>query len=338
MGIPSAVLAGLVGATLATASPPDPSALERLDAPTLASRDAAESALREHESHGVDDLLLTLGEVELSPEGRRRLARVAFERFAGSARAGMGVEFDVERPRDEGVPIRRPVPNFPAFELIEAGDVMLIADGIALNDNEMMGTIIVSHDPGDVIPVTLLRNGERLDLEIPLGSFSDLQQNTRVRLDRLQRAFVLRANRLGVELAASEGIVGEGLDLDAWAEAELGVGEAGGVPEGRGARPAPRSQGALVRGGRPRSGGMAPGVMGGQDVISSARSGAARNARVLARRLSEMARQRVRLRARLAETPVADPTHAKLLENLDQLNGRIEETARELGAPLKSDG
>ncbi len=334
MHAPTIALALLgLGTALASAQP-GRIAATRLSADDFEQREQGEQELRESEGVTVDGLLGLLAETPLSPESHRRVARAAFELFRSTPRAGMGVEFDIPNTQSRGVPIKRPIPNFPAFELLQPGDVILSVDGAALTNSEHLGAIIVSHDPGDVLEIELERSGETLVLDVPLGSFSALGQRSRVDIGRLDAAFAQRRMRLGVDDRLVAGELGSNLTLDDWAAAELGL-QDGIDPD---ATPSSRRAGSdaldFVRGGRPRSA-TAPGTARDprNTAISSTSAMASRNARVLARRLSELARQRVRLRVRLEQGNEPEAELEKVRVVLAELDERIEELTLQIGSP-----
>ncbi len=320
-----------LGAPAMGSAPPHEATLARLDADTFDAREEGEQELSKAQGVSIDDLLATLAQGDLDSEAHRRVARVAYKRFVSTPRAGMGVEFDVEVILPEGVPIKKPVENFPAFELIEPGDVILTADGITLRNNEHLGAIIVSHDPGDVLTITLERAGERITLDVPLGSLSALGSQSRVTRDRLDRAFAQRCARAGAADRLIEGSVGAGLTLNDWAEAELGL--ADGIDPNATPASSPRRE-PLVRGGRPRTSGPQGSARDPRTTAISTSSGInRRNARIMAGRLGELARQRVRLAVRLEQGTEPEASLEKIRLKLRDIDARIGEMTLELGAP-----
>ena len=53
---------------------------------------------------------------------------------------------------------------------VQPGDVVLNIDGAAVAAPTDLGAAVRSHEPGDVVTVTVLRNGESVDMEATLGS------------------------------------------------------------------------------------------------------------------------------------------------------------------------
>lgn len=316
-------LIALMGSVAFGAAPPDPSLRARLNADALDERESGERELSEGASGGVDDLLALLASGELDPEAHRRVARAAFALFSSTPRAGMGVEFDTQRQVERGVPIADTVENFPAFELIEPGDVILSAQGVELDSSALLGRIIVAHDPGDVIELRVLREGEPITLRVPLGSFSALGQ--RVPLDRLRLidAFELRCAWAGVRDRAIAGAIGGGLSVDDWAVAAIGTGGAsdpGATPRGGGRAGAERP----VPGGLPRTFAPPPSELNPRTLTPSS-APSARNLDVLARRLGELAKQRARLRARLESGEEPEATREKVRQTIAELDTRIDQ-------------
>ncbi len=332
MPSPKLTLLTLIPASALAAAQPGDATLARLGAESFEAREQSEQELSESDAAAMDELLALLGERSLSAEAHRRIARVAFRRFADTPRAGMGVSFDLDRAIEKGVAIREPVANFPAFELIKPGDVILIADGIELRNSEQLGSIIVSHDPGDVIEITLEREGERLTIDVPLGSFAALGQRPRVEPARLEGAFAQRCARAGAAGRAVSDTLGDGLTIDDWAAAELGLGD-GIHPHATPPEWRPRSNAdVFVRGGRPRALDAVSAPRDPRAGVSATMTMANRNAMLLAKRLSELARERVLLRVRLQAGDEPEAALEKLRLAIEDLDARIEEMTTQLGA------
>ena len=73
-------------------------------------------------------------------------------------------------PEIEGILLRQVVPGSAADDagLID-GDIILSMDGQPLRNNGELSKLLISHQPGDVVNVTLLRDGEELIASITLG-------------------------------------------------------------------------------------------------------------------------------------------------------------------------
>jgi membrane-associated protease RseP (regulator of RpoE activity) len=64
--------------------------------------------------------------------------------------------------------------NGPADEAgLETGDIVLSVDGIAIEGSDELGEAVRSHQPGDVVPIVVERDGEQLTIEAGLGTNTD---------------------------------------------------------------------------------------------------------------------------------------------------------------------
>jgi hypothetical protein len=204
----AAILAGIAGAGAAPVreSAPDiPMLIDNLGADEWSVRQAASDQLLAAEPRGVDILVPHLGG-PLSPEQRLRLGAVAFERFFGEPHAGLGVSFD-RAPVDD-YDTSRPFPvvintteeGFDARIKLRRGDTITTMDGRALRNTEDMRAAIISHRPGDTVPMTLIRGGMQIELEVTLGDFAALNNAQQPNEFTLARALELRLERGGAAL------------------------------------------------------------------------------------------------------------------------------------------
>lgn len=130
----------------------------------------------------------------LSLEQRQRILSLLRDQFERTPRGAIGIEFS-PAPNNRGVLVGRTVPGFPADRdgLLLAGDVILEIAGVVLPGAHdlidggfaagmggaaqwAMRSVIISHDPGDVVRLRVLRGATELDVEVPLGSLSALRQ------------------------------------------------------------------------------------------------------------------------------------------------------------------
>ena len=73
-------------------------------------------------------------------------------------------------PEIEGILLRQVIPNDAADDAgLEAGDIILSMDGQMLRNTGELSKFLISHQPGDAVNVTLLREGEELIASITLG-------------------------------------------------------------------------------------------------------------------------------------------------------------------------
>ena len=73
-------------------------------------------------------------------------------------------------PEIEGILLRHVVPDSPADDAaLKDGDIILSMDGQLLRNTGELSKFLISHQPGDAVNVTLLRDGEELIASITLG-------------------------------------------------------------------------------------------------------------------------------------------------------------------------
>jgi hypothetical protein len=233
----------------------------RLDSDDLRTRDSAAEELRQavgaNEGDGAEARAIEHAAAEflrtrnLTLEQRVRLIGALRDRFVESPRAAMGVQFVTPQRLPRGVELQMVMDGFPAKDLgiLQAGDVVIEAAGISLLDGELLRInqrgmtqaserlrhIVISHDPGETIPMAVLRhlpgaerganpgdqaaaglpmgvaefitegpgkNAEVLALQVLLGSFNQLRQaQGGMGPDpySLEGAWRERLRRLGVE-------------------------------------------------------------------------------------------------------------------------------------------
>lgn len=130
----------------------------------------------------------------LSLEQRQRLVALLRDQFERTPRGAIGIEFS-QALNHRGVLVGRTVPGFPADRdgLLLGGDVILEIAGVVLPGAEdlidgnfaggmggaaqwAMRSVIISHDPGDVVRLRVLRGVSEFEVDVPLGSLSALRQ------------------------------------------------------------------------------------------------------------------------------------------------------------------
>lgn len=216
----------------------------KLDAPDLATRESATRALRLHVEGGLHadaaitpetQLTLLLEQFrtrELTLEQKTRLSLVARDLFIMTDRAGMGVSFAMEMGED-GVGIAGTVrqAGFYAHEVLKPGDVIRAADGIPVRSRAEMRAAVLSHDPGEVMELTLLRGGTIRKVNLKLGSFAKLDRPELPENSTLDRAWNLRLNREMAQRPAAaahaqpadQPVIISQIDEDRWANLERGL-------------------------------------------------------------------------------------------------------------------
>jgi S1-C subfamily serine protease len=72
--------------------------------------------------------------------------------------------------RGYGVYVELALPGTPAQRAgIQSGDVIERVDGVDLNNGQTLGGVLQLHNPGETVPMTILRNGVPLAVSVTLG-------------------------------------------------------------------------------------------------------------------------------------------------------------------------
>lgn len=160
--------------------------IAQLGSSDFASREAAHARLEARTDLTLADVQARLSDPGLNAEAKTRLLAVAKEIFMRTPRAAIGVRFGGgfgapagSRPNT----VQDVIAGFPALGVLQPGDAIVAIDGVSVGQDFGMGTgmsssvrpQIVSRDPGDVVDMQVWRNGELLDLRVPLGKFADLR-------------------------------------------------------------------------------------------------------------------------------------------------------------------
>lgn len=220
----------------ASANAPFAALLAQLDSPDFAERDSATQqlaairdalrlSLRPVQRNLFDAFVLeSATRADLSPEQRARLAIPIRDKFFNTPRAAMGI--NIQKAMSVGIPII-PQAGFPCSKegRLKPGDILTEIDGVSLerrlpdlrlgNDvSFLLRFAILSHEPGEIIPVLVRRAVQRADgrpggefqlirLNIPLGAWDDLGQRPVDRMS-LQGAWQHYKRKLGVEAKTIE--------------------------------------------------------------------------------------------------------------------------------------
>lgn len=158
-----------------------------LGAPEFEVRERASAELRDRGAtlEELEGLLVGGGGDKLSPEQRARVSEVAREVFSQSPRAAMGVSFGLLRGFEapaSPLTISNVFEQFPSSRVLKAGDDLVAVAGVSVRGLTATGGLgmdcvrpyIICHDPGDVVKMTVIRGGEEVTLDVPLGRFSNL--------------------------------------------------------------------------------------------------------------------------------------------------------------------
>lgn len=193
-------LAALAVTSGALAGTPVPTELiDALKAADYRTREDATNQLVGRADFKVQDLDAALKTPGLTAEQRARLLRAVRARFFDGQRAALGVAFD-QFNNFGGNVIQRTIRNFPSGAVLRPGDQLLEIDGWPIPSgggrfgNSNARPYIICHDPGDVVPIKVNRDGVELTLDVPLGRFSDLQGEP-LSEQELEEAWRVRAAR-----------------------------------------------------------------------------------------------------------------------------------------------
>lgn len=185
-------------------TPPYDQLIAQLGVESAAEREEALAYLAGDGAFTLAQLEETLRESTLSAEQRARLLEAAKQRYMASPRAAMGVQQFSRFALPERVVIGTTYPQFPSFQVLKEGDLILEVEGEKLRSRDAwnrLGAHIVSHDPGGSMNIIVRRGEEKLSLEVPLGSFKDLPGPNPLDIAKLERGWQLRSQRYATAAA-----------------------------------------------------------------------------------------------------------------------------------------
>ncbi|HZW10832.1 MAG TPA: PDZ domain-containing protein [Phycisphaerales bacterium] len=186
--------------------PPIEQLLARLDDPIFSVRERATFDLANRDDLTLGRAEQMLADPGLSPEQRLRLSAAALALFMRGPRPAMGISFALGGEPDAAV-VEQPQAGFHAAEVLRHNDRVLEADGVPITDQPTFRALILSHAPGDTMPLKIMRDGAELEVEVRLGSFADLRTGAPRGGDLLSAWRMRRARGAGG--AASDPIVPE---------------------------------------------------------------------------------------------------------------------------------
>ena len=210
-------------ADAAPAKPIDNAWLEplilKLDSDDLKTRERAASDIQTNVRLTLEALEQRVADTSrpLSPEQTLRINEVAVRLFRQTVRGAMGVSFARSVP--EGVEIGQTIANFDSVRVLRAGDIIRQMDGIPIITMDEARAVIISHDPGDEVKLSIVRNSEPLEVSVRLGRLEDLK-NAYALNDRIAReAWRIRCDRRSPPALASNPI-DAGLTPAQWAQVD----------------------------------------------------------------------------------------------------------------------
>lgn len=175
--------------------------IEELQSPDFKTRCRADRTLNEDTGISLSQIELAIKQHgdDLTLDTRERLCSAARGRFNQTPRAAMGIQFWMNSNLRDRVVIERTFPKFDSNTKLEDGDMVVEADGVKIGGptaRTRFQSVIVSHDPGDVIPLVVRRGEQKLDTEVKLGRRDELENNPGVTPDILDRAWRVRADSI----------------------------------------------------------------------------------------------------------------------------------------------
>jgi hypothetical protein len=189
------------------AQPRDAAWLEKvvadLDSSDFATRERASEKLSGDEGVGLSliERRLTDASHPLMPEQVLRLSEAGLRQFTSTQRGAMGVQFALMDSAVDGVKVGATVDGFDSKRALKAGDVIREMDGVSLVMNDQMRSrnaivaMIISHDPGDEVTLSVLRAGEPVVVRLKLGNYRDLRNANELDTQRMRTAWEMRCRR-----------------------------------------------------------------------------------------------------------------------------------------------
>lgn len=219
-------------------------ASQRLDAMLIAARLARPAFL----DRLMESAVLEMAHrPDFSLETRTRLIGALRQRFMNSPRAAMGIQFGGVTP--VGVIIGHAFDGFPSrdLRLLQPQDIITAIEGVRLDAQltqqgdstrvqELVRAIILSHEPGEQVRLSIIRpglapnidgqvvgervldsSGQHLDLLVPLGAYTALPTNRDDQRFTLENAWRVRMERLGLAEPPRQ-TLGSDLTASQWVE------------------------------------------------------------------------------------------------------------------------
>lgn len=187
-GAPDTTIAALAAAPSMRVGPTQPigertpewleARIAELDSADLVTREKAQDELAGDRGVSLAMLEARLADAApergLTAEQHARLSRVARDRFERTPRGALGVSFgSVES--GTGVSIGATYDGFDSRRVLRPGDVVTAIDGKSVLTQRECRSAILSHEPGEMIALDLIRRGERMTVTVTLGDYSNLR-------------------------------------------------------------------------------------------------------------------------------------------------------------------
>jgi PDZ domain-containing protein len=153
--------------------------LAALNSPVFSTREQATQELMDHSIEVAAVLTDSPMVSTMTPEQQVRILNVLEVAFRKSPRAGLGVSF-ARQNIGQGAMLASVLPAFPAAKTLQAEDIVTEVDGDQLSSipngaaAQYLRRAIISRDPGDYLPMRIMRNGEEFEVQVELGRYEDL--------------------------------------------------------------------------------------------------------------------------------------------------------------------
>lgn len=226
----STLLGAITGATAPSIDPATLDALlADLGSEDFAIREAATERLASDAAISNEQLEGFAGSGQLPPEPHARVIEALRRRFVAQPRPALGIT--MQPGGQEGVLINNVDQRFPAFQTLQAGDVVLEIAGQSLmesvSSSDLLRTVVMSFLPGEEIPLTLQRGEQRVNALAPLGKFEDLSQSLLLTPDALAPSWDIRVRRRGL-VPHDERVIEVSVPGNSWRRQRRGAYDAGG--------------------------------------------------------------------------------------------------------------
>jgi|GEM_PF-3273788 len=192
----------------------------RLDHADPVRRLEAERSLIGAEGFNLDASVALLRKPDWTPEQRQRLTTLAARLFYRHERAALGVQFN---DINGMIHVVAPTAGFPAARVLRPGDIIEAIDGRPIladpggqwTATRQFQVEIISRLPGEQVTLTVLRQGERLDIPCTFGRWALLNAATGPMEEIVLDAWRRRAEREGLLPALRDGPAEHARTLDA---------------------------------------------------------------------------------------------------------------------------
>jgi hypothetical protein len=144
-------------------------------------REAATDELADGKMYSLAQLEGALKDPALTAEQKMRIERAGLRTFKDTPHGALGVEFTGAITIAEIGSVKK---GFPSALTLKPGDIITQIDGEPVTSRvsqdgraSSVRVLVVSHEPGDEVPVVVLRNGAPVKLTVKFGDFRDLKQD-----------------------------------------------------------------------------------------------------------------------------------------------------------------